>query len=63
MTNMERAAQNILEQRIAQLEGTIADALAAMDGNLYGDARRILRTGKAKTVTATVTVLNRGGAA
>lgn len=63
MNPMERTAQNILEQRIAMLEGIIAAALTAMDENRYGDVRRILTTGKAKSVTATVTVLNRGGAA
>ena len=45
------------EKRCADLEGTIAAALAAMDEGLYGDARRILKTGKAAPVTAASSVL------
>lgn len=46
--------------KIGRLEGVIADALAAMDEGRYGDARRILRTGKAGPVLAVSGVLTKG---
>lgn len=45
---------------VGKLEGLIADALAAMDEGRYGDARRILRTGKAGPVLAVSGVLTKG---
>ncbi len=50
------------ELEIARLKAAISDALAAMDGGLYGDARRILKTGSAKAVIAS-TGVKTGGAA
>lgn len=38
------------EVEIVRLQCVISDAIAAMDGGCYGDARRILRTGKAPSV-------------
>lgn len=46
--------------KVDRLEGLIADALAAMDEGRYGDARRILRTGKAAPVIAATGILTKG---
>lgn len=46
--------------KIARLESTIANALAAMDSGEYGAARRILRTGTDKPLLAVTGVLAKG---
>lgn len=46
--------------KVGRLESVIADALAAMDEGRYGDARRILRTGKDKPLLVSTGVLTKG---
>lgn len=46
--------------KVGRLESIIADALAAMDKGEYGQARRILRTGKDAPLLAVTGVLTKG---
>lgn len=48
---------------VARLRGVIADALHAMDEGRYGDARRILKTGKAGYLKPVSSVIARDGGA
>lgn len=48
------------EAKVAMLEGVIANALVAMDEGLYGDARRILKTGRADPVKPETVIMTKG---
>lgn len=52
------------EGEVVRLQNVIASAIEAMDNGLYGDARRIMRTGTAEPMKAGTGVLaGNGGAA
>lgn len=50
-----------VEAENGRLLGVMVDALAAMDRGEYGQARRILKTGKDKPVQAVTSVIARDG--
>jgi hypothetical protein len=50
------------QQEVVRLQGIIAAALKAMDDGCYGDARRILKTGRAGPVLAVTGILTKGEA-
>lgn len=51
------------QQEVARLQSVIIDALKAMDDGCYGDARRILKTGRADALKPVSLVLTKPGAA